>query len=60
MRALVVVLKFRVLSEFLLLTKFTENKQEKNSEKTREHCCLSPGILPEYHSEFRDKFRENN
>jgi hypothetical protein len=34
--------------------KFREN----NSEKTREHCCVSWIIISEYHSEFRDKFRD--
>jgi hypothetical protein len=37
-------------SEMIILKKFRENNEEKNTEKTREQCCLSP--------EFRDKFRD--
>jgi hypothetical protein len=51
------LIKFRVFSDFLLLIKFRENNSEKNSEKTREQCCLSRRIISEYHSEFILFFR---
>jgi hypothetical protein len=38
--------KFRVFFRVSTLNKIQRNKKEKNSEKTREHCCLSLNRTP--------------